>query len=84
LSEGMWITGLCHTEMVDHLAALRTAVSSAAEFVLSHSPNEAFRVEVVDELVTEFQKQKERRSCHENPDMRVCDLILGEISARPG
>jgi hypothetical protein len=48
-----------------------------AEFALGCSPNEAFRVEVEDELVIEFRKQEERRSCLERPSMRVYDLILG-------
>jgi hypothetical protein len=42
-----------------------------------NSPNEAFWVEVVDELVAKFQKQEERRSHLERPDTRVYDLILG-------
>jgi hypothetical protein len=52
LSEGMWITALCHTMLVGELSAVRMAVSSVVEFVLGHSPDETFRVEVVDE----FQK----------------------------
>jgi hypothetical protein len=52
---GMWITALCHTEMAGEPAALRVAVSSTMEFVLGRSPDETLRVEVVDELVADFQ-----------------------------
>jgi hypothetical protein len=57
-------------------------VSSAVEFVLEHSPTEALRVEVVDELVDKFEKQEERRSRLEKTSVRVCDLILGPPSGR--
>jgi hypothetical protein len=80
MSEGMWITALRHTEMEEELAALRAAVSSVAEFTLGRSPNEAFRVKVVDELIAEFWKSEERRSRLERPGTRVCDLILGPPS----
>jgi hypothetical protein len=43
--------------MVGELAALQMAVSSVVEFALGHLHNETFWVEVVDELVAEFQKQ---------------------------
>jgi hypothetical protein len=56
LLEGMWITALPHTEMARELAALRAAVSSAAEFALRCSPNKTFWVEIVDELIGEFQR----------------------------
>jgi hypothetical protein len=39
-----------------------------------------FRMEVVDEMVAEFQKQEERRSWLERPSARVYDLILGPPS----
>jgi hypothetical protein len=42
--------------MAEKLAALRVVVSSIAEFVLGRSPTETFLVEVVDEMVAEFQK----------------------------
>jgi predicted naringenin-chalcone synthase len=44
--------------------------------VLKRSPTEAFQVDVVDDLLAEFQKE-ERRSCLEKSDTRVCDRILG-------
>jgi hypothetical protein len=47
------------------------------EFMLRRSPTEAFRVEVVDEMVAKFRKQEEQCSRLERPDMRVCDLFLG-------
>jgi hypothetical protein len=54
--EGMRVATLCYTEMARELAALRTAVSSTAEFTLGHSPNDTFLVEVVDELIAELQR----------------------------
>jgi hypothetical protein len=45
---------LCHTEMEEELAVLWATVSSSTEFALGRSPNEAFEVEVVDELVAKF------------------------------
>jgi hypothetical protein len=45
------IVAINRTEMAGELAMLRTMVSSGMEFVLGLSPNETFRVEVVDELV---------------------------------
>jgi hypothetical protein len=42
LSEGMQIAALRYTEMAKELAALWVVVSSAVEFVLECSPNEAF------------------------------------------
>jgi hypothetical protein len=43
---------------------------------------EAFRVDVVDELVTKFQRQQEQCSRLEKSGARVCDLILGPPSGR--
>jgi hypothetical protein len=54
LSEGMRLTALRHTEMARELAVLWVALSSAAELVFGHSPDEIFRVEVVGKLVAEF------------------------------
>jgi hypothetical protein len=50
----MQIAALHHTEMAGELAALRALVSSTTEFTLGCSPNEAFQVEGVDELIAEF------------------------------
>jgi hypothetical protein len=47
LSEGMQLTAIHNTEMAGELTTLRAVVSSAVE---------TFRVEVMGELVTEFQK----------------------------
>jgi hypothetical protein len=80
LSEGMWIAALCHTEMARDVAALRTVVSSAMEFALGRSPDEIFRVEVVDDLVAEFRKLEERHSRLEQPGMRIYDPLLGPPS----
>jgi hypothetical protein len=68
--------------MTGELATLLAAVSSAVEFMLGCSPNETFRVEIVDELIAEFWRQEERRSRLERPGMRVCNLILGPPSGR--
>jgi hypothetical protein len=51
LSEGMQHMSLHHTEMVGELAVLWAVVS-----VLGRSPSDTFCVEVVGELVTEYQK----------------------------
>jgi hypothetical protein len=40
--------------MTEQFAVLWAVVSSATWSVLEHSPIEAFRVEVVDELLAEF------------------------------
>jgi hypothetical protein len=54
LSEGMWIATLHHTKMAGELAMLQAAVSSTMEPMLGCSPDETFRMEVVDKLVAEF------------------------------
>jgi hypothetical protein len=56
VSEGMQIAALCCTMMVKELTALWPAVSSTTEFTHGRSPNEAFWMEVVDELVVEVRK----------------------------
>jgi hypothetical protein len=76
MSEGMQITALRHVEIAEEHASLRAVVSSAVEFTLGHSPNDAFQLEFVDKLIAEFQKQEERRSRLERPGARVSDLIL--------
>jgi hypothetical protein len=78
----MWLAALRHTEMVEELAALRAAVSSATQSVLGRSPNNTFHMEVVGELVTEFQKMEERCSRLERHAMRICDLLLGPPPGR--
>jgi hypothetical protein len=50
----MQAAAIHHIEMARELATLRAAVTSAAELVLGRSPNETFRVEIVDELVAQF------------------------------
>jgi hypothetical protein len=44
--------------------------------VLGRSPSNAFWVEVLEELVTEFKEQAEWCSHLEYSGLRVCDLIL--------
>jgi hypothetical protein len=73
----MRIAALRHTEMAKQLAALRSAVSSVVEFMLRRSLNETFHVEVVDEMVAEFQKLEEWRSWLERSGSRIWDLLLG-------
>jgi hypothetical protein len=51
-------------------------VSCATEFVLSRYSTETFRVDIVNELVAEFQKQEEWRSLLESLKARVYDLIF--------
>jgi hypothetical protein len=48
--------------------------------MLRGSPDESFRVEVVDVLIVEFLMQEERWSSRERPRARVYDLILGPPS----
>jgi hypothetical protein len=59
LSERMWVFALRHTEMAGELATLRVAMASTAEFVLGCSPKDTFQVDVVNELIAEFQRQDE-------------------------
>jgi hypothetical protein len=70
-------TIICHIEMVGELAALRAVVTSAAELVLGHSPNESFLVEIVDELVAQFCKLDELCSRHE--DLRRAPLTATRL-----
>jgi hypothetical protein len=78
----MSIAALRHTKMAEELTVLWEAVSSTTEFGLGRSPNETFRVGVVNELATKFQKQEERHLRLERPGMRVYELILGPPSNR--
>jgi hypothetical protein len=48
--------------MAKELAMLRVMVFSTMESVHGRSPNDAFCVELVGELATEFQKIKDQRS----------------------
>jgi hypothetical protein len=78
----MQITTLRHIEMAGALAVLRAVVSSIVEVALCRSPNKTFQVEVVSELVAEFQKLEEWSSFLEQPGVRICDLLLGPPSGR--
>jgi hypothetical protein len=82
LSEKMRLAALRHTEMARELTMLRAVVSSAVESVLGHSLDKIFHVEVVGELVAEFQRLEERHSRLERPTMRICDLLLGPLPSR--
>jgi hypothetical protein len=61
--------------------SLLSATLRWPEFTLVRSPNETFRVEVVDELVAKFQKLDERCSWYEQPSMRIYDLLIGPPSS---
>jgi hypothetical protein len=52
-------------------------VSSAMESVLGCLPDDVFHVEVVGELVIEFQNLEERSLCLEWPTIRIGDKLLG-------
>jgi hypothetical protein len=56
-------------------------VFSVTQFVLRHSPPEAFRVDVVDEMFAKFQEKVERSRLKKFV-VRICDLILGPPSDR--
>jgi hypothetical protein len=45
--------------------------------MVARSPDDTFRLEVVDELVAEFQKLEARRSWLERPSMKIRVLLLG-------
>jgi hypothetical protein len=77
LSEGMRLATLRYTEMARELAMLWSVVSSVVESTLGRSPNEIFHVEVVGELIAEFQRLEEQRSWLERPAARIWDLLLG-------
>jgi hypothetical protein len=62
--------------MVMQLTERQAAVSSTAQSMLGHLLGEAFCVEVVDDMFTEFWEQVEWRSRFKNSGTRVCDLIL--------
>jgi hypothetical protein len=78
----MQITALRHIEMAGALAVLRAVVSSIVEVALWRSPNKTFQVEVVGELVAEFQKLEEWSSFLKQPGVRICDVLLGPPSGR--
>jgi hypothetical protein len=54
LSEWMRIAAIRHTEMVGQLSTLQAVVSSVVRFVLGRLSTEAFWVDVVDEILTDF------------------------------
>jgi hypothetical protein len=77
MSEGMQLAALRHTEMARELSVIRAAESSVTELALRWSPNDTIRMEVVGELIAEFQKLKEQCPWLERPTMSICDLLLG-------
>jgi hypothetical protein len=76
LLEGMQAAALRRTEVVRDLAMLQAVVSSSVELVLGRTPDETFRVEVMDELV----QIPEARGAVPRLDRlgtRFCILLLG-------
>jgi hypothetical protein len=63
--------------MAGEPVALQAVVSSAVESAHGHSPDEIFYVEVVGELVAEFQMMDKWCSWLEWPTVRICDILLG-------
>jgi hypothetical protein len=76
LLERMWFAAIHHIEMARELVALRATVTSATELVLGRPPDETVWVEIMDELVAQFQKLEDQYSWLELPDARICDLLL--------
>jgi hypothetical protein len=76
LLERMRAAAIRHIAMVGELATLQVAVTSAVELVLGRTPNETFRVEIVDELVAQFWKLEELCSRLERPGAKIYDLLL--------
>jgi hypothetical protein len=74
---GMRVAALRHTNMAGELATLREVVSFAVGSVLGRSPAETSQVDVVGELVAEFQRLEEPCLRLERPGVRICDLLLG-------
>jgi hypothetical protein len=73
LSEGLRLA-LYHTKMVGDIAALPAVVSSAMELALRRSPNDTFHVEVVGELVAEFQMLEEPAPWATEEGSMTCSL----------
>jgi hypothetical protein len=82
LLETMRLVARLHTKIAKELATLRATVSSTTELVLGRSPDDAFHVEVVGELVAEFQKIEDRCLHLEWPATRICDWLLGPLPNR--
>jgi hypothetical protein len=68
--------------MVAELTTLQAAISSTAELVLGHSPNETFQMEVINELVVEFRRLEELCSRLEGPSVRIYDLLLRPLPSQ--
>jgi hypothetical protein len=77
LLEGMCTAALHHTEMAGEHTMLRVARSPTTELVLGRLPDETFQVQVMDELVSEFQRLEELWPRLERTGMRIFDLRLG-------
>jgi hypothetical protein len=67
----------CHAGMVRELATLQTTVSSVAELVLGHLPDETSLVEIMNELTDKFQRLEELCLWLEGLGARICGLLLG-------
>jgi hypothetical protein len=62
--------------MAGQFATLQVLVSFTAQSMLGRSPTEAFRLDVLEEMLTEFQEQAEQRHRLKSSGIRICDLIL--------
>jgi hypothetical protein len=77
LLERIRAAAIHHIEMVGELAVLWVAMTYAIELVLGRSPDETFRVELMDKVVAQFRKLEELCSQLEQPSASICDLLLG-------
>jgi hypothetical protein len=82
LSARLRATALCHTKMVGDLTPFRAVVSSTVELVLGRLLGETSRVEVVNELVTKFQRLEELCSRLKGPSMRIYALLIGLLASQ--
>jgi hypothetical protein len=68
--------------MVGDLTPFRAVVSSTMELVLGRLLGETSRVEVVNELVTKFQRLEELCSRLKGPSMRIYALLIGLLASQ--
>jgi hypothetical protein len=73
----MWPAALPYTEMVRELTTFWVVVSSVMESMLGRSSSDTTHMEVLGELVTEFQKEEGRHSRFERPTTRIYNPFLG-------
>jgi hypothetical protein len=76
MSVRIWVAAFRHTKMGGELAVHRVTVSSATELLLGHSPDDTFRVEIMDELVAKSRRVEELCSWLDRTGARIYDLLL--------